>query len=264
MELRIIDNTAAVAAMPNHKMDAAFLQLITGFHETLILLTGIANRIIIIFIRAGKVGKNTITAQIGILADLCDLFHRGIHVLIRFKSDSSHSGIYLNVAGNRHTRALRLLLELFRVLQRKYCLCNIVFAKLFCFVWWGCSQNQDRVIDSLIAQGHRLGKVGYRKPVHSQTNQLIRNILIPMSIGIRLDNTHNHAARLQLLFDGTDIIINTIQIHYCPAATKKVNHRYLPLFYYRKSQDNLPITSRNETILPGTYYNYTRIRQKIQ
>ena len=133
-------------------MNSLALEAVTGFHKTFVLAAGIVDRIVIVLIRAGEMGEDTIAAQIFKVADLFDLLDRLVHVLIRFKADSAHAGVHLDVTSNRYTGSLCLLLQFFCILQRKYCLGNIVLTQLFCFVWWRCSQNQDGMIDSLGAQ----------------------------------------------------------------------------------------------------------------
>ena len=174
-------------------------------------------------------GENPIAAQVREGAHAGNLLHRLRHILVGLKADASHAGIHLDMTGHRDPCPLCLLLELSGIFQRKYRLGDVVLAQLTGLVGRCGPQNQDGVINPLIPQRHRLGQIGDSKPVDPQTHQLIRNIFIPMPVGIRFDHSHNHTARLELFLDCADIVVDAVQVHHSPAAPEKINHPSLLL-----------------------------------
>ena len=80
------------------------------------------------------------------------------------------------------------------------------------------------MVDSLIAQRHRFGQIGDGKPVYTQSYQLVGNIFVPVTVGVGFDNSHNHAAGFEFFLDGTNIVVDAVQVNNCPAAPKKIYH----------------------------------------
>ena len=177
-------------------------------------------------------GKDAVAAQIGELAHLGDLLDGLAQVLLGLKADAAHAGIHLDVAGHRDPGVLCLLLQLSGVFQREHRLGDVVLAQLLGLVGRGGAQNQDGVIDALGAQRHRLVEIGHRKPVDPQPHQLVRNIFVSVPVGVRLDHAHNHTARSELCLDGTNVVIDAVQVHNCPAAAQKINHFLLLPFLF--------------------------------
>ena len=71
----IVDDSTAVAAVPQGKMYSQPLKAVAYLHKAVVLLSGVLDGSLVVLICTGKVGEDAVTAQIGELADLCNLFH---------------------------------------------------------------------------------------------------------------------------------------------------------------------------------------------
>ncbi len=134
------------------------------------------------------------------------------------ESHPGHTGIHLDMDGQRHRQPLRLPAERLPVFRGQHRLRHPVLGQLRGLLRRSMRNDQNRTLDARLPQLDSLLQIGYAEPIGAVLLQRAGDLHRPVSVGIRFDDAHDTTAGGKHPTDRRQIIPQPIQIHLGPGT----------------------------------------------
>ena len=173
--------------------------------------------------------KDTCNLYVGHFTYFNDILQGLIEVcIICLETNTSHTCIQFNMTFYNNICCCRCFLQASCMFNPNDCVCDALLAKNF-YAACGCiAQNQNGFCDAFVSQAHTFFDVGNAEPVEAACLQLACYKAVTMTIRIRLYNTHNLMLGFHFGFDALDVVIQCIQVNFCPCSFDKIHNFPLP------------------------------------